>query len=94
MAIGTGFVQGHRLPFDKVSTDGSGKCAIEETGNLVDRVYGVLFEISLSDSRSLDDAEGLGQGYRKGDIQVVRPDGVTAAVAYFATERDPDRRPV
>src|SRR5688572_20805030 len=93
MAIGTGFVQGHSLTFDKVSTDSSGKCAIEKTGNPLDRVYGVLFEINLCDSRSFDDAEGLGQGYRKDEIHVVSPDGVIAAVAYFATERDPDRRP-
>jgi len=76
-----------------VSTDGSGKCGIEETGNPADRVYGVLFEISLSDSGGLDDAEGLGHGYRKGVIQVVRPDGISTAVAYFPTERDPNRRP-
>src|SRR5688572_25374623 len=85
VTIGTGFVQGYRLTFDKVSTDRSGKCGIEETGNPADRVYGVLFEISLSDSRSLDDAEGLGQGYRKGDVEVVRPESIATAVAYFPT---------
>jgi gamma-glutamylcyclotransferase len=26
MRIGTGFVEGRKLTFDKVSTDGSGKC--------------------------------------------------------------------
>jgi len=38
------FVDGHRLTFDKKSTDGSGKCDIEVTGDSADRVYGVLFQ--------------------------------------------------
>ncbi|MFY4729873.1 gamma-glutamylcyclotransferase family protein [Nitrospira sp. BLG_2] len=93
MPVGTGFVQGHRLTFDKVSTDSSSKCSMEKSANPADRVYGVLFEVSLSDSRSLDDTEGAGRGYRNGLIQVVTPDAVKTAVTYFATERDPHRRP-
>ncbi|GEM_PF-265545 len=90
---GTAFVEGHRLTFDKKSTDGSGKCDIEATGNSADRVCGVLFTISTAESAALDQAEGLGNGYRKGDLQIVTPNGISSAVAYFATEKDPARQP-
>jgi gamma-glutamylcyclotransferase len=93
VAIGTAFAEGRRLTFDKVSTDGSGKCDIEETGNPDDRVYGVLFRINSADIGGLDEAEGLGNGYRKGEIQVVTQSGPSTAVAYFATEKDTRRRP-
>ena len=92
-AVGTGFVEGYRLSFDKVSSDGSGKCDIEPTNNTADRVYGVIFRIAAAEAGALDDAEGLGRGYRKGEVQVVTSDGTSPAVAYFATEKDPARRP-
>jgi gamma-glutamylcyclotransferase len=91
--ITTAFVEGRRLAFDKVSTDGSGKCDIEATGNPANRVYGVLFRIATAEERALDEAEGLGHGYRKDDITVVTSEGTIAAIAYFATEKDPKRRP-
>jgi len=52
-AVGIGYVEGHRLTFDKVSTDGSGKADIEATGNATDRVYGVLFSIDASEESAL-----------------------------------------
>jgi gamma-glutamylcyclotransferase len=93
VAIGTAFAEGRRLTFDKVSTDGSGKCDIEETGNPADRVYGVLFRIDSAETGGLDEAEGLGRGYRKDEIQVVTQNGPSTAVAYFATDKEPARRP-
>jgi hypothetical protein len=90
---GTAFVEWYRLTFDKKSTDGSGKCDIEATGNSADRVYGVLFSISTAEADALDEAEGLGRGYRKGDVQAVTPNGISPAVTYFATEKDPARQP-
>src|SRR5436309_10854406 len=63
-AVGTGFVEGYRLSFDKVSSDGSGKCDIEPTSNPADRVYGVVFTIADAEAGALDDAEGLDRGYR------------------------------
>jgi hypothetical protein len=92
-AQGTAFVDGHRLTFDKKSTDGSGKCDIEATENPADRVYGVLFTISAAEAAALDKAEGLDHGCRKGDIQVVTPTGTLPAVAYFATDKDTTRQP-
>jgi hypothetical protein len=92
-AQGTAFVEGYRLTFSKKSTDGSGKCEIEATGNSADRVYGVLFSISTAEADALDKAEGLGHGYRKGDVQVVTTKGTSSAVTYFATEKDTARQP-
>jgi gamma-glutamylcyclotransferase len=91
--ITTAYVDGRRLTFDKVSTDGSGKCDIEATGNPADRVYGVLFKIATAEERALDEAEGLGHGYRKDEITVVTSEGTVAAMAYIAIVKDPKRRP-
>jgi gamma-glutamylcyclotransferase len=91
--ITTAFVEGRRLTFDKVSTDGSGKCDIEATGNPADRVFGVLFRIATAEERALDEAEGVGHGYRKDEIIVVTFEGTLAATAYIATVKDPKRRP-
>jgi gamma-glutamylcyclotransferase len=93
VAVGTAYVEGYRLTFDKVSTDGSGKCDIDATGNAADRVWGVLFRIDTAESADLDAAEGLGQGYRKGEVEAVAAATRTRAVAYFATEKDPARIP-
>ena len=70
----TAYVDGYRLTFDKVSTDGSGKCDIEATRNAADRVWGVLFRIATAEAADLDDAEGLGQGYRAGEERFERAD--------------------
>lgn len=92
--IGTGYVSNRRLTFDKVSSDGSGKCDIETTSNLGDRVYGVLLKISLAEKASLDRAEQLGRGYKEEQVQVVAPNGETyEAIAYVATRKDPALRP-
>jgi len=93
VAVGTAYVEGYRLTFDKVSTDGSGKCDIEATGNAADRVWGVLFRIATAEAADLDDAEGLWAGYRKGEVQAVAASTKTTATAYFATEKDPTRLP-
>jgi gamma-glutamylcyclotransferase (GGCT)/AIG2-like uncharacterized protein YtfP len=84
VAVGTGFVEGHRLTFDKFSTDGSGKCNIVSTNDPGDRVYGVLFSIETCEVRDLDEAEGLGSGYQKSEVRVVSPAGAQMAVAYVA----------
>src|SRR5215472_16890090 len=76
VAVGTAYVEGYRLTFDKVSTDGSGKCDIEPTGNPAHRVWGVLFRIASAEALDLDAAEGRGRGYRKGGVQAVTLPGV------------------
>lgn len=92
-AVSTGFVEGHRLSFDKVSRDGSGKADIEATGTPTDRVYGVLFSIAAEEETTLDRAEGLEKGYRKDKIEVVTPTGVAVAVTYIATKKEPAYQP-
>lgn len=93
LAMGTGFVEGYRLTFDKVSSDGSGKCNIDRTADIGKRVYGVLFSIDSSEIEDLDQAEGLGKGYQKSEIQVVRFSGADPAIAYIADHIDPRLRP-
>ena len=93
--ITTAYVDGRRLTFDKVSTDGSGKCDIEVTGNPADRVYGlVVFRIATAEERALDEAEGLGHGYRKDEITVVTSEGTVAAMAYIAIVKIPSADPM
>jgi gamma-glutamylcyclotransferase len=91
VAVGTGFVEATRLVFDKVSRDGSGKADIEVSPDLEDRVYGVLFRISIDEEGALDRAEG--SGYRRGLFQVFMADETVAAHSYVATEKEPTRRP-
>jgi len=91
--IGTGFVSGRRLNFDKIGVDSSGKCNIEVTGNVEDRVYGVLFEVDRADKEALDRVEGLGKGYDDEIVRVVAGDGVLDAVTYVALVKDPDLKP-
>jgi cation transport regulator ChaC len=93
VALGVGYVTSRRLTFDKVSTDGSGKCEIEPTQSPTDRVYGVLFEIPSAEKARLDEAEGLGKGYREERVDVARSCGTRQALAYVATAKEPALRP-
>ncbi len=86
--IGTGYIEGYRLTFDKASNDGSGKCDAEATGNPEDRVYGVVYSIAEDEAGALDTAEAVGHGYRKGEIDILTPQGPLRAVAYFATQKN------
>ncbi len=92
-AVGTGFVAGRRLAFDKVSTDGSGKCDAEPTSRPTDRVYGVLYEIDPAEDPSLDRAEGLGAGYREEPVTIATGSGTRNATTYAATAKEPALRP-
>jgi hypothetical protein len=92
-SVGIGFVNQHRLTFDKVSKDGSGKCDMEATANPEDKVYGVLFTISAAEEAALDKAEGLGNGYRKGEFEVAVGEISCKAVAYFADKKNPKLLP-
>ena len=81
------------MTFDKISVDGSGKCDIEATENVEDRVYGVLFEIARADKDTLDRVEGLGKGYDDDIVPVVTGDGALDAVTYVAMMKDPGLKP-
>ena len=91
--VKTGYVNGRRLTFDKVSLDGSGKCDIEETCNSGDRVYGVLYKINKLEKGALDRAEGCGNGYKEQTVDVLTSSGTCQAVVYVATKKEPALRP-
>lgn len=86
---------GYLLTFHKMSTDGSGKCDIEPTGNIADVVWGIVFSILESERAALDDAEELGFGYDATTLTVCGKDGPVAAHAYVAAPgyRDSARVP-
>lgn len=91
--LDTGFVEGRKLTFGKLSSDGSGKCDMEFTGNPSDKVYGVLYEIIQSEKTALDKAEGLGKGYEEQAIHVITPSGPSRAIAYVATSKKSNLKP-
>jgi gamma-glutamylcyclotransferase len=92
-SIGTAILKRFRLRWNKRSKDGSGKCSIEETGCLEDFVWGVLFELNLTDKHNLDAIEGLGKGYGERALSVLSNDKSIRALAYYATSIDLNARP-
>lgn len=96
VAIGVGYVPGHRLTFDTVSTgkrQSSGTCDMEATGDATDRLYGVLFSISKTDEKSLDREEGLDRGYRKKHDRCLHRHRHQTSGRVHATQKDPTSRP-
>jgi cation transport regulator ChaC len=85
VAHGRGHVVGRKLTFHKVSEDGSGKGDMQPTGDLNDRVEGVLFWIDETDRSGLEEAEGKGRGYAEAIVDVVTENGTKQALAYVAT---------
>ncbi len=91
--IRIGRLFGHALKWHKKSSDGSGKCNAESTGRNEDVVWGVLFEIELSEKPALDRAEGLGNGYIERQVEITTDRGNVTATAYIATTKDSSLRP-
>jgi hypothetical protein len=91
--VGTGYIEGRRLTFDKLSQDGSGKCDAEATGTATDRVYGVIFDIAMSDKVALGNAEGLNKGYAEETLKVITASGVIEVMTYIATRKERALRP-
>jgi gamma-glutamylcyclotransferase len=83
---GTSIVTGWRLAFRKRSTDGSTKCDTEKTGNPSDELRIAVFDIPESEEVALDNAEGLGNGYHKGEIQLTMDGEDLMAKIYLADE--------
>jgi hypothetical protein len=73
----------HVLKFHKRCKDGSGKCNAFETGNPVDELYGVVFEIDEADRPGLDRAEGRGKGYEDKMVHLDGPNGNLTAHTYL-----------
>lgn len=92
--ISTAQLENHKLKFHKKSIYGSGKCNIEYTNNLVDIVFGVLFEITANEKSRLDHIEGLGTGYDEKWVTVIDSNGeMVSAVTYYAISIDSSLRP-
>lgn len=91
-AFGPGRLSGRTLRFHKVGRDGSGKCDVVVAPDGV--VFGVVFEIMISDLALLDRIEGVGMGYRRETLRVrLAGGGSVSAQTYVATAIDPRRRP-
>ncbi len=84
----------HRLRWHKKGRDLSGKCAMDPTGDRADRVYGVVYQMTIDDRHALDRIEGHGIGYERREVRVLTlaGDGVEA-FTYFATDIDHARQP-
>ena len=91
--IGAGRLIGHKLMWHMAGGDGSAKCDILETGRQEDLVWGVLYEIALSERPLLDQAEGLGRAYQRKIVSVHAAAGTIDAEAYVALAIDGSRLP-
>lgn len=80
----------HQLKFHKVGTDDSGKGDIHFTATKTDEVYGVVYSITESNKKTLDQIEGLNHGYAQKKVTVFDHDGQAIdALSYYATEINP-----
>lgn len=93
--IGPGCLPGYRLVFHKVSIrDGSGKCNASFTGDQSDVVFGVLYDVSEADIMTLNEIEGVGQGYDAKILPIKREnEGLVKAQTYIATSIDARLKP-
>ncbi|KWK20732.1 hypothetical protein WT77_23160 [Burkholderia stagnalis] len=83
-ALGVAILLGHQLRWHKASKDGSGKCDVVATA-AEDSVYGVLYELALTEKASLDRAEGLGSGYSERQVEVIFHGRKMLVSLYYAT---------
>lgn len=78
---GTASLPGHRLTFDQLSTDGSGKGAFEPARG--DALPGVLWSVPENELNNLDLAEGAGIAYARHWVGVVDDDGENCRVLTY-----------
>jgi AIG2-like family len=94
--IGVAVVFGYRLEFSKRSLDGSGKATIVRSDKSEEHVFGVVFEVAISERAALDKAEGVGSGYKKIDELLARLQQggeILRAATYIATDLDRTLQP-
>lgn len=91
--VGVATLAGHALRWHKVSKDGSAKCDIVPDPTPQSGVHGVVFEIASTDKAALDQAEGIGMGYKECEVEVHTARGATLAWTYRATNIDPLAKP-
>ncbi|MER8472747.1 gamma-glutamylcyclotransferase [Mesorhizobium sp. M1328] len=92
--LGVAELRGYELRWHKRSRkDGSSKCDVIQSTSAGASVFGVLYEIAVSEKADLDRAEGLRSGYDEAEVKLHTAGGEIAAVAYVATDIDPDLKP-
>lgn len=91
--LGAARLEGHKLMWHMAGGDGSAKCDIVETGRPEDVVWGVLYEIDVSEKPLLDRAEGLGHSYHCKTVSVRHESGSIEAETYCALAIDATRQP-
>lgn len=91
--MGIGALGSYDLRWHKRSRDGSGKCDVVPTNNAATIVYGVLYEIPAREKKTLDRAEGLGEGYDEEKVEVAFKGARRVACIYHATDIDPSLKP-
>lgn len=91
--LGAASLRRYSLTFHKRSGDGSGKCTLVESGGNGDEVWGVLFQLSIQQRRTLDRYEGA--GYARHEVTLSRGDSRLPAITYISTTRhiDPALKP-
>jgi hypothetical protein len=82
--LAVGVLKEYALRFHKRSMDGSGKCNAFYTGNIADKVIGVIFLIVETEKPKLDRIEGLGNGYNEISVELETGIGVIKACTYIA----------
>ena len=89
LTIGT--LKEHKLRFHKKSKDGSGKCDVVHTANRDDCVMGVVFAMSVSDKKALDQKECLDFGYEEKTVTVLLDNGDRIEASTYCTPQVSDR---
>ncbi len=85
-------LRNHKLDFNKLGSDGSGKANVERDGN--SKVLGIVFEITESDLKELDRYEGAPAHYRRRNVTVKPEEGETCtAVTYLAVRKAQGLKP-
>lgn len=92
-ALGVAEMQCHTLRFHKRGADRSAKCNAHFTGRSVDRVIGVIYEISAEEKAALDRAEGPGYAVRQLHLKIENREHLAFAYIAHPEHTDDTLRP-
>mgnify|MGYP002625098448 CR=1 FL=1 len=82
--VTTGYVPERRIAFHKRSDDGSAKADAVFTASAHDRVWGIVYQLHVTQKPVLDRFEFLGIGYDEETVEVVHEVGTVRACMYVA----------
>ena len=77
-------LDGHRVSFSKRSHDGSGKCNLLKTGRANSTAHVAIYAVPITEKHLLDNAEGLGKGYKLANCRVTVADEAFDVFTYVA----------